>query len=149
MLLTKVVCTLGPATSSPSVIDGLVRGGLDVARVNMSHGEPEEHAQRIAEVRRAAKEHKRPVGILVDLQGPKIRVGRLEHPVELGFGEEVVFAPEGDHKGRELPTTYAPLGREIAPGDAMLFDSAALHGPEELLELPARFLSVIMYARDD
>jgi pyruvate kinase len=126
MLLTKVVCTLGPATSSADVIDRLVEGGLDVARVNMSHGEYEEHARLIKEVRRAAKRQKRPVGILLDLQGPKIRVGHLDAPVNLTLGQEVVFAPEGSQLGTELPTTYALLGAEISEGDYMLLDDGLL-----------------------
>ncbi len=126
MLLTKVVCTLGPATSSPAVIEALVERGLDVARVNMSHGEHEEHARLIGEVRRAAKAQKRPVGILLDLQGPKIRVGRLDEPLDLRTGQEVVFAPEGRQMGAELPTTYALLGSEIAEGDIMLLDDGLL-----------------------
>ncbi len=126
MPLTKVVCTLGPATSSPAIIDGLIEGGLDVARVNMSHGEHEEHARLIAEVRRAARQQKRPVGILLDLQGPKIRVGNLEAAVNLHAGQEVVFAPEGTHQGSELPTTYALLAAEISEGDRMLLDDGLL-----------------------
>ena len=111
MLLTKVVCTLGPATSDADVIRRLVEGGLDVARVNMSHGNHEHHAQVIARVRDAAKEAQRPVGILVDLQGPKIRVGALAAPVLLTPGETVTFAPEGDQRGSELPTTYKLLAK--------------------------------------
>jgi len=104
------------------MIDELVRRGMDVARVNMSHGEQELHARVIAEVRRAAKEQGRPVGILADLQGPKIRVGKLARPVELELGQQVVFAPEGAHKDGELPTTYELLGAEITEGDTMLLD---------------------------
>lgn len=126
MLLTKIVCTLGPSTSSPAAIDALVERGLDVARINMSHGEREEHARIIAEVRRAAKQQNRPVGILVDLQGPKIRVGRLDEDVPLVAGQVITFAPEGRERPGELPTTYEELGAEIAVEDRMLIDDGLL-----------------------
>jgi pyruvate kinase len=77
MLRTKVVCTLGPATSSPERIGALVRGGMDLARVNMSHGARADHVKAISAVRAAADDVGRAVAILVDLAGPKIRVGEL------------------------------------------------------------------------
>ena len=83
MLRTKVVCTLGPASSSRGAILALVQGGMNLARVNMSHGTREDHARTIESVRAAASETGKPVAILVDLQGPKIRVGELNQPLEL------------------------------------------------------------------
>src|SRR5215467_1439239 len=85
----KIVCTLGPASSSYEIIDRLMRAGMDVARMNFSHGSPEEHAARFAAVRRASKHHQKPVAILADLQGPKIRTGTLEsgRSVRLRFGQ--------------------------------------------------------------
>ena len=75
MLRTKVVCTLGPASSSPEVILEMVKRGMDLARVNMSHGSRDDHRASMAAVRAASAEVGRPVGIMVDLSGPKIRVG--------------------------------------------------------------------------
>ena len=126
MLLTKVVCTLGPASSNAKTIRALVDGGLDVARVNMSHGDHEAHAEAIRLVREAADAVGRPVGILVDLQGPKIRVGRLDQPVALVPGQTVVFAPEGKEVGNELPTTFEELSIEVSVGDEMLLDDGLL-----------------------
>jgi pyruvate kinase len=74
---TKIVCTLGPATDAPGVVEGLIAAGMDVARVNASHGDHPTHARRIAHVRRAAEESRQPVAILVDLPGPKFRLGDL------------------------------------------------------------------------
>ncbi len=122
MLRTKVVCTLGPATSSPEAIRALVRGGMDLARVNMSHGAHDAHAKSIEAVRNAAREVGRPVAILADLAGPKIRVGTLAAPIELELGSVVVMAPEGNVRPGEIPTTYAPLAEEIRAGDAVLMD---------------------------
>lgn len=73
---TKIVATLGPASSSPEVIRKLIQAGADVFRLNFSHGSPEDHRERVAHIRQAAEELGQTVAILQDLQGPKIRVGR-------------------------------------------------------------------------
>jgi pyruvate kinase len=126
MLRTKVVCTLGPATSTPEAILALVKGGMDLARVNMSHGAHEAHAASIDAVRAAAREVGRPVAVLADLAGPKIRVGTLASPIELEVGRVVVVAPEATAEPGEIPTTYAALAEEIREGDAVLMDDGLL-----------------------
>jgi len=126
MLRTKVVCTLGPATSSPERIHALVRAGMNLARVNMSHGEHEHHAKVIASVRAAAYEAGRPVAILADLAGPKIRVGELAESIQLEVGSTVIVAPEGSARGDEIPTTYAELAEDISVGDTVLMDDGLL-----------------------
>jgi len=126
MLRTKIVCTLGPASSTPEVIHDLVRAGMDVARINMSHGTQDGHREVIRLVREAASRAGRPVAVLADLQGPKIRVGKLLVPVELVPGEEIVFAPEGTQTGSELPTTYIHLAQDVRPGDPVLLDDGLL-----------------------
>ncbi len=126
MLRTKVVCTLGPATSSPERIGALVRGGMDLARVNMSHGELAGHARAIEAVRDAAYHAGRPVAVLVDLAGPKIRVGELEQSIELTVGSTVIVAPEGTARPYEIPTTYAELAADIRVGDTVLMDDGLL-----------------------
>ncbi|MDZ7780465.1 MAG: pyruvate kinase [Gemmatimonadota bacterium] len=126
MLRTKVVCTLGPASSSPEMVRTLVSAGMDLARINMSHGSRREHARTIAEVRRASEEAGRPVAVLVDLAGPKIRVGELEGGRVLDPGDTVVVAPEGEASGDEIPTTYAPLAEELQPGNEVLLDDGML-----------------------
>ena len=89
MRRTKIVCTIGPSTSSPEMIARLIAAGMDVARLNFSHGTHDEHAQRIKLVREAARQADRPLGILQDLQGPKIRTGKLKdsQPVQLRAGD--------------------------------------------------------------
>lgn len=126
MLRTKIVCTLGPATSTPEVIEALVRGGMDVARINMSHGDREGHRALIRQVRVALKAVGRPGSILVDLQGPKIRVGILERPMVLEVGSMVTLAPEAHATAGEVPTTYASLAEELVPGDFVLLDDGLL-----------------------
>jgi pyruvate kinase len=117
---TKIVCTLGPATSSPDRIAALMEAGMDVARINFSHGDHETHGRTIAAVREVSERMGRPIAIIADLQGPKIRVGVLPEPLRLTSGERVVFAPEGEHVGDEIPTTYAGLASDLREGDVVL-----------------------------
>ena len=142
MLRTKVVCTLGPASADRDSVLEMVRGGMNLARVNMSHGSREDHLASIDAVRAASEEVGRPVAILIDLAGPKIRVGDLAEPVLLRRGSMVVMAPEEEATGDEIPTTYAPLAEEIVPNDLVLLDDGLLelrckrtHGSRTELEV--------------
>jgi pyruvate kinase len=120
----KIVCTLGPATSSPERIRGLVDAGMDVARLNFSHGSHEDHETVYNLVREAASAAHRSVGILADLQGPKIRLGRFaEGPHEWRTGEAVTITSD-DIIGTadRVSTTYKKLPREVKPGDRLLID---------------------------
>ena len=112
----KIVCTLGPATSSPDQIMALVHAGLDVARLNMSHGSHDTHLAAYRAVRAACDATGRSVGVLVDLQGPKIRLGRFASgPVTLAAGQEFTITGEdvpGD--AREVSTTYPGLAGDVA-----------------------------------
>lgn len=131
---TKIVCTLGPASSSREVIGALIDAGLDVARVNFSHGTHAEHAERIALVRSLAAERKRPVAILGDLQGPRIRVGDLDTPVTIAPGDEVVLCREDEARGDELPVTYDDIAKDVHAGDRVLIDDGLM----ELVVLDVR-----------
>ncbi|RLB96635.1 MAG: pyruvate kinase, partial [Deltaproteobacteria bacterium] len=119
---TKIVCTIGPSSRSADVIRGLIRSGMNVARLNFSHGSHDEHRQAIALIRDIAREEKRPVGILQDLCGPKIRVGRLPHEgVPLVPGQPFVLTTEpieGD-AGR-VTVSYPHLARDAEAGDRIL-----------------------------
>ena len=123
---TKIVCTLGPATSSPEVLRSLMEAGLNVARINFSHGTHEEHAAAIAMVRTIARELERPVAILGDLQGPRIRVGDLPAPVALEDGREVTLAPEDGGLPSDIPITYDGLARDVSVGSRVLMDDGLL-----------------------
>jgi len=126
MLRTKVVCTLGPASSSREVVLSMVRAGMDLARVNMSHGTHQDHRTSIEAVRAASAEVGRPVAVLVDLSGPKIRVGDLDEDIDLVLGQTVSMVPEGTESPGEIPTTYASLAHEIRKGDLVLLDDGLL-----------------------
>ncbi len=119
----KIVCTLGPSSSSFEMIERMVRAGMDVARLNFSHGTPDEHARRVAAVRRASVQHEKPVGILADLQGPKIRTGVLENgkPVRLRFGQRFVFTTKKIIGNAEaVGTTFRALPESVHKGDRIL-----------------------------
>jgi len=123
---TKIVATLGPASSTPSAIAALIAAGVDVARVNASHGTAEQRAELIANVRTVAEDAGRPVAVLLDLQGPRIRVGDLAKPVTLTPGQTVVFAPEGEARPGQIPTTYDGLAADVRTGARILLDDGVL-----------------------
>jgi pyruvate kinase len=119
----KIVCTLGPASDSELVIDRLMRAGMDVARLNFSHGTYAEHARTIARVREASARLAKPIAILADLQGPKIRTGPLlgGRPVQLCTGQRFTISAHlqpGTSAG--VGTTYKRLPREVSRGDRIL-----------------------------
>jgi len=121
----KIVCTLGPATSSPARVRALVAAGMDVARLNFSHGTREEHADVYREVRAASDAAGRAVGILVDLQGPKIRLGTFEDGgVMLPTGSRFTLTTDPEAEGTEemAGTTYPALARDVTPGAVVLID---------------------------
>ncbi|WP_019545690.1 pyruvate kinase [Streptomyces sulphureus] len=125
MRRAKIVSTLGPATDSYEQIKELVEAGMDVARFNMSHGSHAEHEERYHRVRGAAEETARSVGVLADLQGPKIRLGRFqEGPVFLEAGDEFTITVEEGCEGdrTKCGTTYAGLAEDVAPGERILVD---------------------------
>jgi pyruvate kinase len=122
---TKIVCTLGPATASREALRGLIEAGMDVARLNFSHGTHEQHAETIRVLRTVADELEQPVAILGDLQGPRIRIGDIER--ELRSGDEVWLAPESkvEHPD-DIPVTYDLLAEDLHAGDHILIDDGLL-----------------------
>ncbi|HUL02729.1 MAG TPA: pyruvate kinase [Gemmatimonadales bacterium] len=123
---TKIVATIGPATATEEAVAALLEAGANVIRINASHGSPEERAQWIQIVRCMADRAGLPVAVLVDLQGPRIRVGDLAEPRELVPGEMVVFAPEAVATPGEIPTTYADLAKDARVGARILLDDGLL-----------------------
>jgi pyruvate kinase len=128
MLRTKIVCTLGPASDDEATIRAFVQAGMAVARINFSHGDHEDHARRIALVRRLAEEMDRAVAIMADLQGPKLRVGLLPaEGVVLVEGERVVLTDQSSVTGpATIPLPHPEVIRDVHPGDRMLLDDGLL-----------------------
>ncbi len=130
MRRAKIVATLGPATSTPERIHALVDAGMDVARLNLSHGTYEDHERVYRMVRAASDRSGRAIGIFADLQGPKIRLGRLRQgPVDLEEGQELfVSIRESDAVRPDVvPTTYQGLPGDVKKGDPLLIDDGRVH----------------------
>ncbi len=128
MLRTKIVCTLGPASGDEATLRAFVQAGMAVARINFSHGSYEEHAARIEMVRRLAGEAGRPIAILADLQGPKLRVGLLPAAgMTLSEGETVTLVdqPSSDEPG-VVPVPHPEVLRDVRRGDRILLDDGLL-----------------------
>jgi len=127
---TKIVATLGPATDDPKMLDAMIRAGLDVVRLNFSHGSFEEHRRRAEMVRDRSRFHGRQIGIMVDLQGPKIRTGRfLEGKITLKDNELFTLDPSFPlHEGTQtcVGTTYQPLPQEDKKNDLLLLDDGRI-----------------------
>ena len=125
---TKVVATLGPASSNREVLGGMVDAGLDVVRLNFSHGERADHAARVELVRAVAKELDHNLAILVDLQGPKIRVGVVDdNGVKLDRGREVTLVAGTDRCAEpDIPVVYPALAADVRQGDRILLDDGAI-----------------------
>ena len=129
MRKTKIVCTLGPASSESHVIGALLDAGMSVVRLNFSHGTHEEHAANIERVREQAGRRDRMIPIIADLQGPKIRTGKLKNgePVSLKAGGVLRLAHQpifGDE--RNVSIDYPTLAEDVAPGDRVLLDDGAV-----------------------
>jgi pyruvate kinase len=124
---TKIVATIGPASSTPDMLRALVGAGMDAARLNLSHGTHDDHAARAQLVRDAQKEAGRPLALIGDLQGPKFRVGDLAEPLKLTQGEDVVvvIGDDGARNG-ELPIAPAAIGEVLRPGHEVLIDDGLI-----------------------
>ena len=127
-LRTKIVATVGPATSSRERIEALIRAGANVIRVNFAHGAEDEHRAVVRHVRETAEDLSVPVAILADLAGPKIRIGQLPEPIELVEGQRVVLAPEDELTPGDdaLPSTYPELAGDVTRGARLLLDDGNL-----------------------
>ena len=126
----KIVATIGPASQSEGVLEKLILAGVNVARMNFSHGTHEQHEQRIALIRKVAERLGVSIGILQDLQGPKIRVGELSEPVQLLEGELVTLYATGkttpDDPQKKIPVDFRQLFDSVRTGDQLLLDDGRL-----------------------
>lgn len=125
---TKVLATLGPASSSPEVIARMLAAGMDIVRLNMAHGTHAEHAETIRQIRAAEQTAGLFLPIHADLGGPKLRVGVMPggKPLALKRGDAVIFAPERTAQGGEIPVTFPKLAADVEPGVRMLLDDGNL-----------------------
>src|SRR5690606_15136073 len=135
---TRILATLGPATDAPGVLDALLQAGVDVVRLNFSHGDPATQVERARAVREAAARVGKEVGILADLPGPKIRVETFaDGPVTLPAGARFDLvastdAPPGD--ASQVGVSYLDLPKDLAPGDILLLDDGVVQLQVERIE---------------
>ncbi|MCK4586850.1 MAG: pyruvate kinase, partial [Gammaproteobacteria bacterium] len=127
---TKIVATLGPATDDPKVLDALIEAGVDVVRLNFSHGTPEGHNDRAEKVRKRARAHGRQIGVLVDLQGPKIRIDKFKNgSIELNEGDVFILDADCDPEAGDqtrVGIAYKELPKDLKRADNLLLDDGRL-----------------------
>ncbi len=125
---TKIVATLGPASSDPQVLEAMIRAGVDIVRLNFSHGKPEDHVARAKLLREIAARVGRPVGILADLQGPKIRVGKFaEGKIQLEAGDRFILDAQCEMGSQErVGLDYKDLPRDVFAGNVLLLDDGRI-----------------------
>ena len=126
----KIVATVGPASQSQEILEQLILAGMNVARMNFSHGTHAQHSERIALIRKVSAKMAISVGILQDLQGPKIRVGELSEPIQLSEGEEVVLyvtgTPPPENGDKQIPVDFRQLFDSVRTSDRLLLDDGRL-----------------------
>ena len=144
---TKIVATLGPASNDRPVLERMICTGVDVVRLNFSHGTAQDHINRAELVRTVAREQGRTVGVLVDLQGPKIRVGKFaDGEITLKAGENFILDANCALGNQErVGLDYKELPQDVGPGDVLLLDDGRLEltvdrvsGPEVRTARPPR-----------
>jgi pyruvate kinase len=140
---TKIVATLGPASATSDLVTGLAKAGMDGARLNFSHGTHEEHAVYARLVRAAQEEVRRPIALIADLQGPKLRIGELEQPISLRAGDKVVVTGDAASDG-ELPVRPSILGQVLQPGHDVLIDDGLVRLRVEAVEQGAARCAVLV-----
>ncbi|MCB1167456.1 MAG: pyruvate kinase [Leptospiraceae bacterium] len=127
--LTKIICTIGPATSSSETMARLARAGMNVARLNMSHGSHESHGQVIRQIKNLNKKLNHPIALLMDLQGPEIRTGELPESMNMNVGDIFTFTvtPATDAEQQTVHVNYRDLARDLHPGDRITVDNGLIN----------------------
>ncbi len=127
MIRTKIVCTIGPASEGEETLRAMIRAGMDVARLNFSHDDQATHGKRMALLRRLAQEEGRPLAIMQDLQGPKVRLGEIEGGQrELREGERVTLTAKATSQGADIPLPFPRLIERAQPGTRLLLADGAI-----------------------
>ncbi|KUK41029.1 MAG: Pyruvate kinase [Clostridia bacterium 62_21] len=137
---TKIVCTIGPASETVDILKALLVAGMNVARLNLSHGSHADHKRRVAAIKEAAAKVNKNIGILFDLAGPKIRLGKLQEPIHLKAGDTLTLTTERITGNRErIPVNYPELPQDVKHGDTILLGDGLVSlkvldtGPDRVL----------------
>jgi pyruvate kinase len=140
---TKIVATIGPSSSTPEALAQLAHAGMDAARMNLSHGTHDEHRQLAQNVRETETTLGRPIALIADLQGPKLRIGDLEQPVTLARGEDVVVAAAEFSSNGELPVSPSIISEVLQPGHEVLIDDGHVRLRVERIESGRALCAVV------
>ncbi len=124
--MTKIVATLGPATNSKDIIRELYKAGVTIFRINSSHETPEVHQKTLNLIREVEKEEKTLIPVLLDLQGPKIRIGNLDSPIEINKGEILKFRHQDKFENDIIPVDYEGIAKDVSKGEKILIDDGKL-----------------------
>lgn len=141
--MTKIVATLGPATSSKEMIKKLFEAGVTMFRLNSSHGDVEMHKKNLSYIREIEKEKKMLIPVLLDLQGPKIRIGNLENPIELKKGEVLKFRHQREMTDDIIPVDYKGMADDVTPGEKIMIDDGKIQLEVEKVEDRVIFAKVL------
>lgn len=142
---TKIVATLGPATASPAMIEKLIEAGVNVFRLNFSHGDHEGHEQMITWIKEKRKEMNKPIAILQDLSGPKIRIGKVpDGPIELKEGDEIILHTGIETQtGNKFPVTHAGFAQDVVVGHHLLLADGRLELQIDRIDSPKVYCTVL------
>lgn len=140
---TKIICTIGPSSEKIPVISGMIKNGMDFARLNFSHGTHENHGRLIKNVRAAARANKKIIGIIADFQGPKIRVHDLGNDGVVLKNGEIIILTTGKAEKKKISVTYAGLHRDVKSGERLLLDDGLLELKVERVKGKDIFCKVI------
>ena len=124
--MTKIVATLGPASNTKEMIRKLYQSGVTMFRLNSSHGDVEMHKQNLSYIREIEAEEKTLIPVLLDLQGPKIRIGCLENPIELKKGEVLKFRHQTEMTDDIIPVDYKGMADDVKSGELILIDDGKI-----------------------
>ncbi|AVX19879.1 pyruvate kinase [Carboxydocella sporoproducens DSM 16521] len=135
MRRTKIICTIGPASEQVETLVQLIEAGMNVARLNFSHGTHEEHGRRVEAIRQASAKANRPVAILLDTKGPEIRLGVLKEKITVNPGDKLILtAEEMEGEGNRIPVTYKGLPEDVREGTSILIDDGLIGLKVERIE---------------
>jgi len=144
MRRTKIVCTVGPASADEAVLEKMITSGMNVARLNFSHGDHASHQQLIALIRRVAERLQQPVAILQDLCGPKIRLGQLpEQGIRLHQGDAVCLCGSAQAQGDDVPVDYPHLAEDVSVGDSIMLADGLMELRVARIEAPKVYCEVV------
>ncbi|HEX4478283.1 MAG TPA: pyruvate kinase [Polyangiaceae bacterium] len=126
---TKIICTIGPASDTSAIIEKMASAGMNIARLNMSHGDPESHLMAVRRIKSLNQKLNHPISMLVDLQGPEIRTGELEHALDLKVGETFSLSvrPVTDPEERSVHVDYQSLVQDLKPGNKVTVDNGLIN----------------------